>query len=229
MLSKPHKSLEISTMRYLFSAIAALFVLPGIVMAETQLSFYGGIQGAPHSVVSGNDPGGAGVFSFTSGWEGRSFESPPYYGGRITWWRNESFGWGLEFNHAKVYASAATLAANGLTRLEFSDGLNLVTVNAFRRWQNGGSAFTPYVGAGVGVAIPHVEFDSGAGQTFEYQLTGPAAQWVAGASYPINDKWSVFGEYKGSYSMNEAELVSGGTLSTNILTNAINLGVSLAF
>jgi lipid A oxidase len=216
-------------MRAIITFFMLAHFLPGLASAETQLSFYTGAQSAPHSVVSGNDPGGAGSFSFTAGWEGRSFEAPPYYGGRIIWWRSETFGWGIEFNHAKIYANTSTLGANGLSKLEFTDGLNLVTVNAFRRWPEQFGSFTPYVGAGIGVAIPHVEFDSGAGETFDYQLTGPAAQWIAGASYPINERWSVFGEYKGSYSSNEADLVSGGTLSTNIITNAINLGVSLGF
>jgi len=197
--------------------------------AQLELSFYGGIQGAAPSNVSGTDPGGIGAFDFQAEWEGRSLTGPIYYGLRMTWWQNESFGWGVDFSHDKVSASDATLAANGLGRLEFTHGLNILTVNAFKRWPNTGTNFTPYVGAGVGVTLPHVEFDSGAGTTFEYQIGGPAVTVIAGASYPINDRWSMFGEYKGSYSVNTVELVSGGSLSTNIRTNAFNLGVSLGF
>ena len=61
------------------------------------------------------------------------------------------------------------------------------------------------------------------------QDNSPAATLIAGVEYPINDTWSVFGEYKGTYSRNEAELDSGGTLETNIVTNALNVGVSFNF
>jgi lipid A oxidase len=203
--------------------------IPMAALAEVELSFYGGSQGSPHSVVSGNDPGGIGAFNFTAGWDGRSIEMPPYYGIRYTTWTSDTFGWGFEMNHAKIYANDATLAASGFSRLEFSDGLNLLTVNAFRRWTDTPWAVTPYVGAGIGISVPHVEVTSPGGTTFEYQVTGPAVQWVAGASYPLSDRWSVFGEYKGSYSKNSADLTNGGTLETNIVTNALNIGVSLGF
>ena len=48
---------------------------------------------------------------------------------------------------------------------------------------------TPYVGGGLGLAIPHVEVTNRTSETFGYQVTGPAATWIAGASYLINDKW----------------------------------------
>ncbi|MDH5797146.1 MAG: outer membrane beta-barrel protein [Paracoccaceae bacterium] len=215
---------------YLITLVAFL-TFAGPSISEAELSFYGGWQGAPHSVVSGSDSsaGGIGDFDFVAGWEGRPMAMPPYYGMRYTTWESATFGWGVELNHAKVYADDATISDNGLTHFEFSDGLNLLTVNAFRRWGETASNFTPYVGAGVGLAIPHVEWDSGGDFTFGYQVTGPAVQWIAGASYPLNDRWSVFGEYKGSYSVNNAELDGGGSLSTNIVTNAFNLGVSLGF
>lgn len=216
-------------MRSLLAAFLLISASSGALLAETELSFYGGLQGAPHSGVSGSDPGGIGDFSFNAAWEGRSFTAPPHYGFRYTRWTSESFGWGIDFNHVKVYADDATLSANGVSRLEFSDGLNILTVNAYRRFPDLGWAVKPYVGAGIGISVPHVEFTTAGGTTFEYQLTGPAVQWVAGASYPLNDRWSVFGEYKGTYSVNEAELSNGGTLSTNILTNALNVGVSLGF
>jgi len=205
---------------------AALF---SAAHAETELSFYGGMQSAPHSRVHGNDPGGIGAFDFTAGWEGRSFDAPPYYGIRATWWTSPDYGWGIELNHAKVYSDDATRAASGFSVLEFTDGLNILTVNGWRRFPGTGWGFTPYVGAGVGVSVPHVEVTSTGGSVFEYQLTGPAVQWVAGASYPLGDNWSVFGEYKGTYSMNKADLGSGGALETNIITNALNVGVSFGF
>lgn len=216
-------------MRRLLPTTLALLMIAGLAQAEDQLSFYGGVQGSPHSGVTGNDPGGVGAIDFTAGWEGRSTDMPPYWGLRWTRWQNETFGWGVDINHAKVYADDETLAESGFSHFELSDGLNIVTLNAWRRFPGNDLPVTPYVGAGIGLSIPHVEVTTPGGKVAEYQITGPAVQWVAGASYSINDRWSVFGEYKGTYSMNEADLGSGGTLETDIITNAFNVGVSLGF
>lgn len=199
--------------------------------AESELSFYTGYQIAPHSIVRGTDPGGVGNFSFQATWEGRPFEMPPYYGFRYTYWTERNLGFGIEFNHAKVYADNATLAASGFTRLEFTDGLNIVTANAWKRWPGAllNGNLTPYVGAGVGLSVPHVDVQSAGGTTFEYQVTGPAAMIAAGVKYDINERWGVFGEYKGTYSQNKADLTNGGTLETNVMTNALNVGIAFSF
>lgn len=196
---------------------------PVAAQAEMSFSFYTGFQSAPHSVVE--DGNG----SFTMGWEGRPFEMPPYYGLRATWWMNDTTGFGIDINHAKVYGGAADMAAAGYDRLEFTDGLNLITANAYRRFSWAGSDLTPYLGAGVGIAVPHVDIERNGIHTFEYQLTGPAITAIAGVSYPLGDRSFVFGEYKGSYSTHEVDLASGGTLRTNIVTNAINIGVGIRF
>lgn len=155
---------------------------------------------------------------------------PPYYGLRATWWRTETLGFGIEINHTKVYADDETLTTSGLDAFEFTDGLNIVTLNAMRRWPDAFGGLTPYVGGGIGAAIPHAQVEViGLPRTFGYQVTGPAVAWIAGASYPISENWSVFGEYKGTYSVNTVDLDSGGTLETDIVTNAINLGVSFSF
>jgi lipid A oxidase len=204
-------------------------LLPFAAQAEVELSFYGGWQSAPHSDVTISGDSVITDRDFTAGWEGRSFSMPPYYGARATWWRPNDLGFGIEMNHAKVYADDATLAESGLDHFEFSDGLNIITVNVFRRWEEAFGSFTPYVGGGLGISVPHVEVTVPGSKTFEYQYAGPAVALMAGASYPISDRWSVFGEYKGTYSMNSTELETGGTLETDIITNAVNFGVSFDF
>jgi lipid A oxidase len=208
-----------------------LFVLAAPAWAESELSFYLGIQEAPHSRVRGNDPGGVGNFNFLATWEGRSFEAPPHYGFRYTYWTSETLGFGIDFNHTKVYADNATLASSGFTDLEFTDGLNIITANVWKRWPDAwlNGNLTPYVGAGVGVAVPHVDISSAGGTVFEYQFSGPAAMWAAGIKYNFNDRWGIFGEYKGTYSQNDVDLGSGGSLQTDIITNALNVGVSFSF
>ncbi len=199
--------------------------------AEWQLSLYTGYQTAPHSTVDGNDPGGVGAFDFTAGWDGRSFSAPPFYGIRATHWLNERWGYSIDFNHNKVYANNETLAASGFETLEFTDGINTLTVSAMRRWQRDGSRWTPYVGAGLGVSLPHVEVQSSAAatRTFEYQMGGVVANLQLGIEYAVNEKWSVFGEYKGNYIPLDVDLVGGGSLKTDLITNALNMGVSYRF
>lgn len=201
----------------------------GAASAEVTFSVYGGVQDAPSSNVSGNEPGGLGVLNFTAGWQGKSFDMPPYYGGRVTWWRNENLGYGVDFTHAKIYADNATLAANGFSRLELTDGLNLLTANVYYRWPSDARRWTPYAGIGAGVAVPHVDIQTAATRVFEYQLAGPTVELTAGVSYQVNEKWSVFGEYTGNYSWLDLDLTGGGSLHTDVMTNALNIGVSFSF
>ena len=214
-------------MRQFLSALT-IIALPAIAMAEVELSFYGGLQSALESDVAVSSDSVIPDRTDTLTWEGRSFDAPPYYGWRATYWASPEFGYGLDFAHNKVYPKDDVLPA-GYSKLEFTDGLNTLTVNAYRRWENAIAGLTPYVGGGVGLSIPHAEVVSGASETFGYQVTGPAATWIAGASYPISDQWSVFGEYKGNYTQNDADLDTGGSLSTDIITNAVNVGVSFRF
>ncbi|MFQ6551038.1 outer membrane protein [Aestuariibius insulae] len=208
-------------------SIPALVALAAPAAAEIELSVYLGYQTAPHSRIEGDNA--SGDFDELIEWDGKSGEAPPYYGIRATWWRTETLGFGLELNHAKVYGNEDDLAKAGFETLELTDGLNIVTANVMRRFPDAWGAFTPYIGAGVGVAVPHVDAEDGTNDTFEYQLTGPAAMALGGVSYDINDTWALFGEYKITYSSNEADLDGGGTLETDIVTNALNLGVSYRF
>lgn len=196
--------------------------------AEVELSFYGGIQNAPGSdvTIAGDDVIPDATFGVD--WEGRSFDAPVYYGIRVTNWQSPSFGYGIDFAHNKVYPQDGELPV-GYDRLEFTDGLNTLTANAYYRWQDAFGDITPYVGGGVGLSIPHVEVLTADSRTLGYQVTGPAATLIAGATMPINDQWSIFGEYKGTFTVNEGDLDTGGTVSSDIFTNALNVGVSFNF
>ena len=65
--------------------------------------------------------------------------------------------------------------------------------------------------------------------TRHYQVTGPVAQGLAGASVNLWRGLSLFGEYKASYSGNEADLDGGGKLETDVLAHQFALGLSLSF
>lgn len=210
---------------------AALFAAPA--SAEVELSFYGGWQTAPHSRVKGtygSGPDATETFNDLIGWDGKSFAMPPYYGLRATWWQPEDWGFGVEFSHNKVYANENDMADAGFSTLEFTDGLNILTANVSRRWTEAWGSATPYVSAGLGIAVPHVEVTpTGGDDTFGYQLAGPAARLTAGVSYPINAKWSVFSEYQFTWSQNDTDLKGDGNLDTRIFTNAVNVGVNFQF
>jgi lipid A oxidase len=214
--------------RALAASICTIMNTPAAAFAEVEVSLYGGVQSAPASDISIRGDDVIANDDFSQDWEGRSADAPVYYGIRATRWQSDTFGYGIDFAHNKIYPKNDDLPA-GYDVLEFTDGINTLTVNAYRRWSGAFGDVSPYVGGGLGVALPHVEVTSGTSETFEYQLTGPAATWIAGASYPINDQWSVFGEYKGTFSSNSADLDTGGTLETEVVTNAVNLGVSFNF
>ena len=212
----------------------ALLAAAQPALAEVELSFYSGPQSAPHSDVTISGDSGVADRDFTAGWEGHSFTAPIHAGARLTWWRGGGdLGFGVEVNHAKIYADDETLEETGLDRLEFTDGLNIVTANVMRRFPDALDGrlarVTPYVGGGLGVAVPHVEVYEGDARTFEYQLAGPAGALMVGAQVALTERWSVFGEYKATYSVNEGDLDGGGTIETNVLTNALNVGVSYRF
>ena len=217
-----------SKLRILFSTAVAAGIIglsASLAQAEMAISVYGGYQSAPHSDVEVSD-----APDFTAGWEGRSFEMPPYYGVRGTWWMEElgqpNLGVSLDFTHAKVYADDDTLAESTWDHFEFSDGINLLTLNALYRMPIEGTKFVPYAGIGAGINVPHVEVTRGAEETFNYQLGGATVQAQAGIAYQFNDNWSAFVEYKGNYSWVDVDIDSGASLKTNIMTNAVNAGVS---
>lgn len=199
----------------------ALVLTAGLPLrAENLIQGYTGWQGAPDARVRmpGRD--------FDADWGGESFKAPPYWGLRWTRWQGD-WGWGAEFTHAKVKASDDTLDGAGLQRLEFTDGLNILTVNLQRRWLGG--RFTPYAGAGLGVAIPHVEVTRPQGRTYGYQLTGPALRWFAGISRDFTPNWLGLVEYQGTFSRNTADLKGGGDLRSDVTTHALNIGLGYRF
>ena len=211
----------------------------GFASGEVSLELYGGYQTSPHSVVSGEHTINqmpmslddiSGPFKFTAGWRGKSFSMPPYYGVRFTKWNNDR-GWGLDFTHSKAYADTPTMVKSGFRRLEFTDGLNNLTLHRQEKFDEKWVGFTPYVGFGIGVALPHVEvqiYESSA-LTFEYQYGGPTIAFNSGFKYLLSKKKYLFSEYKFTASWLEVDLTGGGTLKTRIFTNALNVGLGFSF
>lgn len=217
--------------------IAASLMVATPAAAELELSFYLGAQGVNDSNASGYLPDST-PFNRKVDWKGKPFDSPLYYGGRATWWTNSDFGFGIEGTHTKAYASAADQKEIGTDRLEFTDGHNIFTANVMKRFPSAfeGSNFTPYVGAGVGIAVPHVDVQvSGSThRTHGYETTGVALRGIAGMKYALTDNWALFGEYQIVWSDNDATIEgdpgeADGKLRTKLTTHAVNVGVSYSF
>lgn len=217
-------------MKYLILGAGLMAAIAQTAAAETEISVYTGWQTLPHSRISGDLPNGGGSYNELVGWDGKSFTAPPYYGARAMWWQPSGLGFGVEYTHTKAYADDGTMSRLGFSQLEFSDGHNVLTANVAKRWEDRWGNITPYVGGGLGIAFPHVDADHVSGSnTYGFQVTGPAMRLTAGASMPINDRFSVFGEYQFTYSTNEGTFDDGGTFETDIKTNALNIGVSFNF
>ena len=222
---------EMRSVAYLAGCLLAL--APAVARAEFQISAYGGANTANNSDVTLNTPLVSGTFDVD--WFGESFKRPLYYGYRATWWLTDfnlpRWGVAIDFTHAKVRADLDDPAVGGSFRtLALTHGLNTATLNAlYRRPLN--NRFSVYAGAGAGVAFPHVEVSTipDQGRTFEYQVTGPAVQGLVGVSMNIAYGFSAFAEYKANFTMNEADLVGGGTLRADVLTHQFAVGLSYSF
>ncbi|MGH6924337.1 MAG: outer membrane protein [Propylenella sp.] len=212
-----------------------LVLAPTAALAEFQISVYGGGNIANDSDVTLKQGALSGTFGVQ--WFGGDSSEwrAPYYGVRGTYWMTD-FGlpnWGaaVDWTHAKVTADLGDPAIGGtFKRLEFTNGINSLTLNALYRMPLN-NRFTVYVGAGAGASIPHVEVETipSLGETYEFQLTGPVVQGLVGVSVPVGWGFSVFGEYKATYSWNEADLVGGGSLDAEVLVHHFVAGLSYTF
>ncbi|MCB1520596.1 MAG: hypothetical protein KDJ37_08470 [Hyphomicrobiaceae bacterium] len=158
-------------------------------------------------------------------WEAKPFESPIYYGARvIRWFDGGRTGAMVDFTHSKALsllgqekvfkgtisgapAPAKAILGDVFRRLEFSHGHNMLTLNGLWRLAFNLPRLSPYVGAGIGINLPHseVQLKTAPGRTYEYQYTGPVAQAVIGIEFRV-PRMSYFFEYKFSIASYEVPL-----------------------
>ncbi|OYW13547.1 MAG: hypothetical protein B7X02_01970 [Rhodospirillales bacterium 12-54-5] len=182
-----------------------------------------------------NGTGGGPVVhdSRTVSWDGKPFEAPPYWGARGTYWLPNQSPWGvaIDYTHQKVYADINFAADPVYDHLELTDGNNIVTINAMYRFKTEGKPWSYYVGGGPGVAIPSFEvtLDGDPKKTHRYEVTGFAAEALAGTQYQFSQHWSAFGEGKITYTQNNGDLVGGGTTKTHVWSPQVGVGISYNF
>ena len=200
------------------AAALGLCVASSASLAEMQISAYGGMNTNFDSKGTLNKGGVHEERTFE--WDGNSFQMPPYWGVQATYWFNRGASWGVavDYTHTKAYANLNFATDPTYSHLEFTDGNNLVIANLMYRFpalMDG--KLVPFVGAGGGVAIPHVEVITNApiaSHSWEYQWAGGAAQVLGGLEYKLNESWSVFAEGKLSYSHLRTELDGGGSFKS---------------
>jgi lipid A oxidase len=230
--------------------LAAMTAANPSAAGEFQVGVYGGWNGTHNSDVTFTGPGTDWTVQSVP-WDGLSFTfdgAAPYYGARVTYWPDSLPNWGFMFDltHAKVRAVPdATVSYSGtfgngsapisnlFDRLEFTDGFTMLTVNGMYRFEPMGR-FQPYVGAGLGINVPHVEVEGNGGtvpfnRTFDYEFGGAAAQLLAGVDVAVTRHISLFTEYKFSWAGINAPMVDGHRIHTNLFTHHFLVGASATF
>ncbi len=217
--------------------------------AETTLTLYLGVSFHHDSKVRLRQPGGTDLTYEDISWTSRSLELPLYYGVRLTHHFGSRPDWGvmLDFFHDKSYAETqravpvkGTRAGEpvdgreplGATVQDFnmSHGTNYLTVDVVHRWNTCPEAgctgrVQPYVGAGAGLVIPHVEATLGDQSVSEYQVRGPAFQVLGGVAWPFASRFAVSTEYRFTHTSLTVD-VPGGTVGTTLDTHHLIAGPS---
>jgi len=221
---------------------------------EFVISAFGGIALTENNDLRLQQGGGTDLAFHNVSYKGQDFQSPPYYGARLTCFSSEKSHWGFgtEFFHAKLYLNTedtvrvtGTLAGkpvdafervgNTINFFNLSHGLNFLTADAIYRGLPGERGkdflgrFQPYVGVGVGAVIPHVEAIVGGVGYEKYQWHGPGVQAFAGMNFDLTRHWSLFAEYKFSYANLDHLSIPGGSIGITPLTHHIVSGISLRF
>lgn len=177
----------------------------------------GGYIGVPYTLPSDvrfTNPGKTDMTVHDVNWDGRPFKSPIYYGLRAQNWAAGGAGAMIDFTHSKTISQReqsvrlsgtrngapvrpSTTIGETFKHFEFSHGHNMLTLNGLYRLGAWTPAIGPYVGAGIGVSLPHteVQFQDEPTRTYEYQYTGPVVQALAGVELRL-PRASVYVEYK---------------------------------
>lgn len=222
--------------------------------AEFDLSIFTGVALTPDNDLELQQRGGTDLTFHDVSFKGRDFVTPPFYGARLLWYPGEDSHWGFggEFFHIKLYAQTGDVVQvtgqrNGVSvdgnerigdtiqQFSISHGLNFALADVIYRWFPGprGPGFPgclqPYVGFGIGAAIPHVE--SSVGGTFheEYQLHGPGVQGFVGVNVDLTRHWGVMFEYKLTYANLGALDIPNGSIELTPLTHNFVAGITLRF
>ncbi len=227
--------------------------------AEFVISGFSGISSAYDNDLHLHENNGSDLTFHNASYQTHDFDSPLYYGARLTYFlsRQSHWGFGLEFFHSKVYLDTGSSfhvtgtrggapvndtepASNTFYDFNCSHGLNYLTADAFYRFfladpdKNFLGRFQPYLGAGLGITIPHVEVElTGLPRFEQYEFGGLGAQAIAGLSFSVTKHIQLFTEYKFTYAdldkLDFSNGITSGNISLDSMANHLVFGASYRF
>ena len=256
-MTRPGFALKISRFSAGVALLFVFFLVAGfsqVAKAEVELSIFTGVALSQDSDLHLQQPGGTDLTFHDVSIEGRDFDDPPYYGARLLWFPSElsHWGFGAEFFHMKMYAQTDAIVQvtgrrngvgvndnervdNTIQSFSLSHGLNYALGDIVYRWQPGhrGEDFLgrlePYVGVGLGAAIPHVESTVGGKFHEEYQLHGPGVEALAGMNIALTHHIGLMFEYKFTYANLDSLDIPGGSIEVTPLNHHIVTGLTFSF
>ena len=205
--------------------VAATLLANPVSAGSWEASVFTGVQNSGSSSVSGEGPGGVGAFFFSTDWDMGSLDGMDYLGLRAIYWVDARNGLALTLTRSTAVATATPAA--GVSDVSF-DGTLTLTADALHRW-NANGRLKPYIGLGLGIAMPDARVTFATGEIERPDATGFAAAATAGASYKLDARTSAFAELHLSHARYDIDLSSGGSLKTDMTSTAINVGLSYRF
>jgi lipid A oxidase len=248
---------KISRVSFRIGLACVLLFLAGFAAAaeaEVELSIFTGVALTQDNDLRLEQNGGTDLTFHDVSFEGRDFDTPPYYGARalLVCSNVSHWGFGAEFFHMKLYAETDSTVHvigrrngvgvddneridNTIDSFSLSHGLNYALGDIVYRWQPGhrGEDFLghlePYVGVGLGAAIPHVESNVNGKFHEEYQLHGPGVEGLAGINIGLTRHIGLMFEYKFTYANLDSLDIPGGSIEVTPLTHHLVTGITFSF
>jgi opacity protein-like surface antigen len=233
-------------------AAAVVLLLPSAARADWMLSGFLGAAKTQSSTIDLSLPAqGTQLQLEGAEYRGESFQSPQYYGLRLTRTIGPWLGIEGEFIHAKVFAEVdrdvhATGTRHGaafatdvrlssvVQRLSMSHGLNFILVNVAARHgfgptdASGAHRLVGVVRAGAGPTMPHAESHIDDVTMEQYESGGLGVQVGGGIEIAIGHGIGALGEYKFTSASPEID-VPGGTATIPSRTHHVVFGVLVKF
>jgi lipid A oxidase len=239
---------------YRLSLVAILLASAFSAHAEFVFSVFTAKTIDEDNDVKVKQPGGTDLTFHSAKFQGKDFESPQYYGLRAAYFLHEDrsgLGFGIEFFHDKEYMrTSGSLHVTGtrggvpvndnepvdntIQNFNNSHGMNFLMADVFYRWVFADTHcwvlrhLRPYVGAGAGVVIPHVESEVLGVSKQQYEIGGPGVQAILGLDIKLTKYVSLFTEYKFTYADLD-ESIPGGSISFQPMTHHFVGGLAFHF
>lgn len=204
--------------------LAALSLGPLLALsspaASQEAGFYLGFSGA----VTGADT----RFDYATGTDDADYD----IGWGVSGFAGYDFGNGLRTELELGFRQ--NNVSNIDTSIDKSDGgetrADLAMVNVIYGFENE-SRFTPYLGAGVGIAhVSHGLVQSVAGDTVHDDYVAPAGQAIAGVSVDLNPHWKAFADYRFLATTSQGTINSGGVdVDSRFRSQTVNFGLLRKF